>query len=538
MFAAIRTPAGSNHAMRPVRLRAIACLLLPLAAAGACSRPPLKPAAAVAPPGPTPSQRLSSADALVRAGCLDCLLEAYREYQALRAVPSAGNLPALGAIRTAGLIGLRQRELGMVDEGYIAAAKTLAAATPDLPAWIAGLLDVIDVLPGSIAGLYRPPSSDVELERMHLLRVNGPAHVALLREFSQADMLPAYAWLVYACGASEMRDVPGVELFAPVSAFVDVPLIAFRQAGCRNLDGRKLTALAAAEPRFVETALLLARFEMGRLKLDEANADYERAYAWRPRWPLLTLSIGNVAMTGEEFEKADRMYGETLAADPRASDALIGRVKALTYLGKAVEAIALTDQLLGERWHVGDARYWRALNENQLSRLDEAWDDVEKAAKLLINAEVPKLAGTIAYRRQQLEVSRIKFEEAKLRNPLDCETGFYLGVVLGDQRAWPRTAEVLREAAGCLEGAERDALADIAAIRASTDPPERQARQIARREKRIAEGRRMIATSWYNTAVAYFNLSHKDEARQFAGKVAGDEQFGDRAKEILTRLAR
>jgi hypothetical protein len=48
----------------------------------------------------------------------------------------------------------------------------------------------------------------------------------------------------------------------------------------------------------------------------------------------------------------------------------------------------------------------------------------------------------------------------------------------------------------------------------------------------------MIVTSWFNTAVAYFSLARKDEARQFAEKVADDEQFGDRAKEILARLAK
>jgi hypothetical protein len=46
----------------------------------------------------------------------------------------------------------------------------------------------------------------------------------------------------------------------------------------------------------------------------------------------------------------------------------------------------------------------------------------------------------------------------------------------------------------------------------------------------------MMATSWFNTAVAYFNLSRKSDARQYAEKVAGDEQFGERAKELLTRL--
>ena len=506
----------------------------------ACAKPTVKPVA-VMPPGPTPTERLSEADRLVRAGCLDCLLDAYRSYQSLRAIPSAANAATLGAIRAAGLLALRERELGMVDEGYVAAAKQLVAGTPGLPVWIGGTLDIVDALGGSIAGISRPPSSDVELDRMRVRRQNGAAFVALLRDFSEVDELAAYTWVSFMCGGYEARDaiqLTPAEIFAAVSTFRDTPLIVFAQATCRAIDGPKLTAIAAAEPRFTETAYLLGLRELGRRKLDEAEADFDRAYAWRPRWPALTLALGNIAMTGEEFEKAERMYSETMAADPRSADGVLGEVKALTYLGKAVEAIAATDLLLGERWHVGDARYWRALNENQLSRYEEAWDDVEKAAKLLINAEVPKLAGIIAYRRVQLDIALAKFIESQQRNPLDCETAFYHGIVLGDLRQWGLTANVLRETVSCVEAAEQDAREDIAAIRVSADPPERQARQIARREQRIAEGRRMIATSWYNTAVAYFSLANKEAARQFAEKVAADEQYGDRAREILARLGK
>ena len=159
-------------------------------------------------------------------------------------------------------------------------------------------------------------------------------------------------------------------------------------------------------------------------------------------------------MTVEEFERAALFYDRTLALEPHAVDALLGKARAQTYLGRAVEAIATLDVLLLERWFVGDARYWRALNESELDRNDEAWTDVELAAKLLVNAEVPKLAGLIAYRRHELDVSRAKFEQSRTRNPRDCETGYYLGVVLAEQRAWPRTAEVLREASDCLQGAE------------------------------------------------------------------------------------
>ena len=158
------------------------------------------------------------------------------------------------------------------------------------------------------------------------------------------------------------------------------------------------------------------------------------------------------------------------------------------------------------------------------------------AAKLLINAEVPKLAGLIAYRRQQLEVSRGKFEQAHTRNPNDCETFFYLGIVNAEMGSWAPTAEILVNAVVCLQANEVAYRNEIASIEASNDPPARKVAKIARREQYIAKGRRQIATSWFDTAVACYNLSRKAEAQQYAEKVVADEQFGARAKELLSRL--
>jgi len=79
-------------------------------------------------------------------------------------------------------------------------------------------------------------------------------------------------------------------------------------------------------------------------------------------------------------------------------------------------------------------------------------------------------------------------------------------------------------------------LAEIVEIRASSDLPARQARQIERRERDIANGRRMRATSFFNIAVSYLSLPRAADAREYANKVVDDEQFGDRAREVLTRL--
>jgi tetratricopeptide (TPR) repeat protein len=215
---------------------------------------------------------------------------------------------------------------------------------------------------------------------------------------------------------------------------------------------------------------------------------------------------------------------------------MLGKVRVLSYAGRYDESLAAVEPLLAGRWLVGDARYWRAFNEAQLNRNEEAWSDIELAARLLVNAEVPKLAGLIAYRLKQIDVSRAKFEESRSRNPADCETGYYLGIVLSEQGTWSRASEVLVETNRCLENAEHALSAEIVSLEASTVPPDRRQRQTARRERQIAAGRRMMATAWFNIAVASFNLSRWTDARQYAEKVSADEQFGERARELLTRL--
>jgi tetratricopeptide (TPR) repeat protein len=143
-----------------------------------------------------------------------------------------------------------------------------------------------------------------------------------------------------------------------------------------------LQALLAAEPRFHEIEFAQGQALVARQRLDDADAVFDKAYRWHQAWPTLTLAIANVGMTAEEFERSVTMYDETLKYEPQAVDALLGKVRALTFLGRNEQAIATVDLLLAERWYVGDGRYWRAVNETQLERFDDAWTDIELAAKL------------------------------------------------------------------------------------------------------------------------------------------------------------
>jgi tetratricopeptide (TPR) repeat protein len=498
--------------------------------AGACA--PKRPAVA---PGRSPSERIAAADALVRAGCFDCLLAAFREYDALRAVPAVAAAATTSAARTAALLAVRERDLGTEDSGYLRKATELAASqTPNDPT-LSLMLQVADSLP--TRGGARFVTDDTALARNQMALRNQAAWTEALRLHADEDPLAAFLWLSFNCAyVSGLRQAVGDWLVA-APTWRDTTLLKFKAAICSGYTRSSFDALLEQEPRFVELHYFIGVSAAFSGKIDDAIEHLLRAYAWRERWPGVTYSLATDYVALEEFDKALEFYDRTLEVLPTFPDALLEKGKTQTYAGRYADAIATLDRLLAlERWLVGDARYWRAVNENQLEQLDVAGDDVERAARLMRNAAVPKLAGIIAYKRQQLDVAREKFEESWKLGRDDCETGFYLGIVLGEQSTWARTAQVLTDTTSCLEKAEEKLKAEIAAIQVSTDHPERQLRQIRRREQDIAKGRRMTATSWFNIAVSYFSLSRKDEAREYAQKVADDEQFGERARDLLSRL--
>src|SRR5262249_28755753 len=119
--------------------------------------------------------RLAAADELVRAGCFDCLNDALRTYESLRAV-SAAPLPmqdaaATATIQTATLLDLRERELGMLDDGYLQRARDAAAARADLRDAFATVFDFVDTVSWRISGA-QPVSDDVMLDRARRLGAN------------------------------------------------------------------------------------------------------------------------------------------------------------------------------------------------------------------------------------------------------------------------------------------------------------------------------------------------------------------------------
>jgi tetratricopeptide (TPR) repeat protein len=499
----------------------------------ACARPTVAPPVVSVPSEPPEIARLADADALVRAGCLDCLVQAFHEYSALRAFEQTREAADVRRGRTAALIALRQLELGMVEEDYWSQAD---------PSW---LLEVARTV--TLGPVPRSPIPDAAALRR--LLVSEPEPIGVARDRAANHELAAYLWLTIACsslGTSVSQD----DRLAPAEVLADTPLFLYREAsGCPPTDKTALEALLNGDERFKEIHFFLGNAALGSRAragapsgepdLDLADNHYRLAYEWRSSWPAVTLMIAHLAMTAEDFPRALEFYDRTLTMLNRYWDAMLGRVRALTYMARHEEAIAATEPLLKGGRTVGEARYWRALNETQLERNEEAWEDIELAATMLVNVDVPKLAGIIAIRRGQLDVARRRLEEAQSRQaswrvaPPDCDIGFYLQAVLSEQRLWDGAVKEAMGAAECFDAQTARLSQEIEKLQASDIAADRKERQIARRGQLMRLGVRRNANARDNAAAANYNLQRRDEARRLAGTLVDDEVFGERARIIM-----
>lgn len=524
-----------------------ACALLALASLlGACAP---KAPAVIATAGPSPTARLEAANSQMLAGCLDCLLDAYRDFLTLRDDPIVGGTATAAAIRSGMLISVREQELGFLDSGHLRSAHQMLDAAPLLAPELAPIAEMADVIVAGPAG----PMSIVTLESQTLSMVrlsqSQKPWTEFLRERIPGDRVGAYFWLSFACGVYGSQVAGSADRAAIVGESASAPLVAFKDTvACARGRVDVLQRLLDQEPRFGEVHFYLGLAALagqprpgapgGTPDLEAADKAFRAAYEWRAHWPSVTIAIANTAMTAEDFDRALDFYGKTLLLVPGHADALLGRIRTLTYLTRHTDAIAATDELLATGRNPGDARYWRALNEEQLDEHDLAWEDVELAERLMVNPDVPKLAGIIAINRRQLDVARQRLE-VSLKRRADCDTGHYLQIVLSEQREWDLSAQVAGDSARCFDKEEAALRGEIARFQTAANlTPERRDRQIAKREQQIAANARMRANCWFNAAAASFNLGRRDDARGFAEQIADDGQFGVRARELLGRIPR
>src|SRR5947208_97711 len=267
---------------------------------------------------PNLQPRLSAADALVRIGCFDCLTDALREYEAIRAVEAVpaqvADAATAGAIRTATILDLRERELGMADDGYLQRARNLASGRADLPD-LSFAFDIVEIIPWKMVRSAAAPSAALSLEAVRRLSANHEAWTERLRSTADRDPLWASLWLSFACTHGTTR-VDRNALIAPFAQLRDAPLVTFQTATCIRVDAKAIAELMQTEPRYAEAAYSLGLAAIGARHLDEAETHLTRAYGWHPRWPAAAVALANVYMTAEELQAALDFYSRALTIAP------------------------------------------------------------------------------------------------------------------------------------------------------------------------------------------------------------------------------
>jgi tetratricopeptide (TPR) repeat protein len=521
-------------------------LLAAVLLSASCASVPIKKADAIA---------LADADARVREGCYDCLIEA-RDTYARVAVGKARPLVVTRLFETELLLALREKELALASSESIGRARAVAK---ELPEGIdAGrYLAIAEAIPPDATG-----STVKEASTFLSAHQAVPAHVDEDLVWLATGPLswPVRQYLAFAldCGY-QSRPVPRPQ--GPLGATVGSgplpsrllgssrsapegapPLVRYRAALCGGLAAQPFELVRAEVPRFVETSYFLGR--IGYLAAlvkgpGQVRPLLTEAYARFPASPAVTYISGSFYQLIGDCQSALRYYDETLAVKSAHEQAWLGRTICLTYLKRPEEAIAAATQMIAAAINPPEAYYWRAMNRHALQQLELARSDSDRAKALLWSAAILRLAGLIELDQNDLDPSEADFKTARgfPGGQRDCVTIFSLGLVYMKRERWPPAGDQFAEAMRCYEQNVADDETQIIVMRAKTDlDPEYQASQIAGFETRVKEDRSQQYASAFNAAANYTRAGNYAKAKVLVEIAAADPALADRVKELRAIL--
>lgn len=340
----------SNPAMR---LSAVAVLLTSVA----CSPRP----APVATPRMTPQElasQLSEADRLASRGCYLCLKEAAAAYAALLEV-SDDPVLARKALENNLMIVLREVELRLPDSGAREAARQLEAR---VPASYATHVQAIDLLADATSGPYvRGDEIFVPAEQQ---AVRSGIAAELEKEWP-ASAMKAYFYLAMALNAGRVTELKP-QLDAILDTHSDDLSLKYRTQAFLPLFSMDASrALIGQETGFGEVHFLIGQRAILNGNLGAAYRELRRAAELLPDSASISLVFANVQLSYARYAEALALFDRVLAAGPDDA-ALVGRARALSYLRRHDEAIAVLDEALKDlQRNPGEKYYWRAWNRLQ-----------------------------------------------------------------------------------------------------------------------------------------------------------------------------
>lgn len=497
-------------------------------------------ACAVAPPppllvaSPPHHEWLEEADALSKAGCYRCLLEARASYEDLVDTAADQVRVAAGLFQTSLLLSMREREMGLVGRGGFDRVEELAS-DPAAPTHWAMFVNIARTTAWQSVGVPKSLLDENTVERGRLDR-ERETWSEFLRPLVRADSLAAYLFLGVNCTDAWLADQPAT-LLDDLAGHDDALYVRYARARCtRTLAEESL--IETLEPRFTEMKFFLAQIALrdgavglAEFQLSETQADW-------PDWPAPVLGLADLALAAEDHQASLGLYDRMLRLVPDQRDALLGKAKALSYLNRPEDALPLLDRLavLGQ-WYLGDTYYWRAWNRFSLDSIELARADIDEARRHREDVEVLTLAGQIAIEQGRLDEARNDLETALRATDRACDAALHLGRVHVAQTRWPETAVTFDRAARCFTTAAEEASAELERIRRDPGMTEdRRGRVVAQYASRVGITQRLVALSAFNAALGYTNADALNDAETQARRASGHADFAGRANALLNRI--
>ncbi|MFA5910562.1 MAG: tetratricopeptide repeat protein [Vicinamibacterales bacterium] len=448
-------------------------------------------------------------EALVSTGCYACLAEAVQLY----ARGPSGSRMHERAIRqrqlALTLMAFRERELALPNSGADRAVIAIPWASP-LP------LDVFAMVLRQLDDRDKPIDTDSPAPA----DATTTALTQLLTKPATRNVAVAYA-LAITCPRPASSDIP-----ASSDWWVQI-----RRANL-SLRYAELTCSTAAaaddasvfierDPRFAEVHYQSGLAALYHGQLISAHEQFALAWKGLPHSAVVTLSLANTSLALSRFEEALHLFTAPHGLNGQPS-ALLGQAKALTYLGRHVEAVTILSSLIERSApSPGENYYWRAWNLLSMSQSQAAHKDALEALRFWPSSHVERLAGLTARALAQYNEARVHFTQALALDPGDCESRSYLAQMDAKDNMLRKALDGLDASASCFNRAIADQEAALLAgvVKA-------QAGEILRLEQ-------WQASSLYGAAIVAKVLGQRELALGYARRLLGDPRLGGLARDFI-----
>ncbi len=483
-------------------------------------------------------EKSEAADSLFAVGSYVCLKEAYDIYEELLAIAFEREATAEKLFKTALLLSLRVKELGIINAEYIQKAEDLISAYPYLSKF-KSYTKFSAAIPYTIKGVVLGFQTDEPnlSDYYDWIKTNVQPLYEEFKANAETTEFHAYLYMSffdnYSYQIDEEYDFLRLEQLFPNS-----PMIKYRLALLYDMDKDKLEDTLETEKRFTETHLFLGKKAYEEKKLLTAENHFRKAYEIIPDSLSVLIFLAGVHFALEENEESIGFYEDALYLAPEFREALLGKAICLGYMGKHEYAILVLNKLIEMgRYYLGESYFWMAWNQNELELTEEAQKNVKKTENYLVgHVEVLVLQGKIALKLGKVDEAEDYFNQALILQRDHCEAEYHLAKICALREDWENTGIHYEKAAYCYKKQEAALAARIKEIGESPMLLERKAKLILKKKAQLRKTALTKATCFYNGAAGYFNCGEINKALVFAAYAAEDEAFAAKAEELIKKI--